>query len=61
MTLAQGLSLLGHRVLNIDMDPQGSLTTLHGLLPDTEIDDEDTLGPLFSGEQEDVRYAIRKT
>ena len=61
MTLAQGLSLLGHRVLNIDMDPQGSLTTLHGLLPDSEIEDEDTLGPLFHGEQQDVRYAIRKT
>src|ERR1035438_1523489 len=55
MTLAQGLSLLGHRVLNIDMDPQGSLTTLHGLLPDSEIEDEDTLGPLFHGEQTDVR------
>lgn len=61
MTLAQGLSLLGHRVLNIDMDPQGSLTTLHGLLPDSEIEDEDTLGPLFHGDQQDVRYAIRKT
>lgn len=61
MTLAQGLSLLGHRVLNIDLDPQGSLTTLHGLLPDSEIDDADTLGPLFHGDQEDVRYAIRKT
>jgi chromosome partitioning protein len=61
MTLAQGLSILGHRVLNIDMDPQGSLTTLHGLLPDSEIEDEDTLGPLFHGEQKDVRYAIRKT
>lgn len=61
MTLAQGLSLLGHRVLNIDLDPQGSLTTLHGLLPDSEIDDADTLGPLFHGDQADVRYAIRKT
>jgi len=61
MTLAQGLSLLGHRVLNIDMDPQGSLTTLHGLLPDSEIDDEDTLGPLFHGDHPDVKYAIRKT
>ena len=61
MTLAQGLSLLGYRVLNIDMDPQGSLTTLHGLLPDSEIDDTDTLGPLFHGDQADVRYAIRKT
>jgi chromosome partitioning protein len=61
MTLAQGLSLLGHRVLNIDMDPQGSLTTLHGLLPDSEIDDEETLGPLFHGDKMDVGYAIRKT
>jgi chromosome partitioning protein len=61
MTLAQGLSLLGHRVLNIDMDPQGSLTALHGLLPDSEIEDEDTLGPLFHNEHQDVRYAIRKT
>lgn len=61
MTLAQGLSLLGHRVLNIDMDPQGSLTTLHGLLPDSEIEDEETLGPLFHGDHPDVKYAIRKT
>ena len=61
MTLAQGLSLLGHRVLNIDMDPQGSLTTLHGLLPDSEVEDSETLGPLFHGDQTDVRYAIRKT
>ena len=61
MTLAQGLSLLGHRVLNIDMDPQGSLTTLHGLLPDSEINDDDTLGPLFHGDQPDVKYSIRKT
>ena len=61
MTVAQGLSLLGHRVLNIDMDPQGSLTTLHGLLPDSEIGDEDTLGPLFHGDKTDVKYAIRKT
>lgn len=61
MTLAQGLSLLGHKVLNIDLDPQGSLTTLHGLLPDSEIEDGDTLGPLFHGDRADVRYAIRKT
>ncbi len=27
---AQGLSLRGHRVLAIDIDPQGSLTTLLG-------------------------------
>lgn len=37
MTLAQGLTLLGHKVLVIDTDPQGSLTTLFGILPDTEV------------------------
>ena len=61
MVLAQGLSLLGHRVLNIDLDPQGSLTTLHGLLPDSDIAEEETLGPLFHGDQSGVAYAIRKT
>ena len=61
MTLAQGLSLLGHRILNIDLDPQGSLTTLHGLLPDSEISEEETLGPLFHGSEADPHYAIRET
>jgi chromosome partitioning protein len=61
MTIAQGLSLLGHKILNIDLDPQGSLTTLHGLLPDSEIEDQHTLSPLFEGLEIDVRYAIRKT
>jgi chromosome partitioning protein len=42
--LAQGLSLRGHRVLAIDTDPQGSLTTLHGILPETEVDAEMTIG-----------------
>jgi chromosome partitioning protein len=32
MSLAQGLSLKGHRVLAVDTDPQGSLTTLFGVL-----------------------------
>ena len=37
LTLAQGLSLRGHKVLVIDCDPQGSMTTLFGLL-DTNAD-----------------------
>src|SRR5674476_843329 len=43
MTLAQGLNLKGHRVLVIDCDPQGSLTTLFGILPDTEVDETQTI------------------
>jgi chromosome partitioning protein len=60
-TLAQGLSLLGHRVLVIDTDPQGSLTTLFGILPDTEVDEADTILPLAMGTETSIRYAIRPT
>jgi chromosome partitioning protein len=61
MALAQGLSLLGHKVLIIDADPQGSLTTLTGLLPDLDVEDKDTFMLLVSGEEESIRYAIRPT
>lgn len=61
VTLAQGLSLLGHRVLVIDTDPQGSLTTLFGILPDTEVGEEDTILPLAMGTKTSIRYAIRPT
>ena len=40
VTLAQGLSIRGHKVLVIDCDPQGSLTTLFGILPDAEVEAE---------------------
>lgn len=61
VTLAQGLSLLGHRVLVIDTDPQGSLTTLFGILPDTEVEETDTILPLAMGQETSIRYAIRPT
>jgi chromosome partitioning protein len=61
MTLAQGLSLLGHRVLVIDTDPQGSLTTLFGILPDTEVDERQTILPLAMGSETSIRYAIQAT
>ena len=61
VTLAQGLSLLGHRVLVIDTDPQGSLTTLFGILPDTEVEENDTILPLAMGSETSIRYAIRPT
>ncbi|WP_238455887.1 ParA family protein [Azohydromonas lata] len=60
-TLAQGLSMLGHSVLLIDCDPQGSLTTLMGILPDSEVELDDTVMPLFSGKQLDITYAVRST
>lgn len=46
MSLAQGLSLRGYKVLCIDYDPQGSLTSLFGLTP-TDFDAEETVMPLM--------------
>jgi len=63
VTLAQGLTLLGHKVLVIDTDPQGSLTTLFGILPDieAEVDEQDTILPRAMGSETSIRYAIRPT
>ena len=61
VTLAQGLSMRGHKVLLVDLDPQGSATTLFGVLPDAEVDAEHTAMLLFTGEQEDLSYSIRPT
>lgn len=61
MILAQGLSLRGHKCLVIDLDAQGSLTTLFGILPDAEVRAEQTVLPLFLGDAESIEYAIRPT
>lgn len=61
VTLAQGLSMRGHRVLLIDSDPQGSATTLFGMLPDVEVDEDATLLPLCRGNEESIEYAVRST
>ncbi|WP_137921797.1 AAA family ATPase [Hydrogenophaga sp. 2FB] len=59
--LAQGLSLRGHKVLVVDCDPQGSLTTLFGVLPASEVEEEDTIMPLCTGEAESIMPSIQKT
>lgn len=59
LTLAQGMSLRGHKVLVIDCDPQGSLTTLFGVLPDSEVGVDETILPLLSGDETEIGYAIR--
>lgn len=61
MTLAQGLSLRGHKVLVIDCDPQGSLTTLFGILPDTEVEEEQTVARIIYDDEESLKPAIRST
>jgi len=57
-TLAQGLSLRGHKVLVIDTDPQGSLTERFGVKP-SSVEVEETVLPLYQGEEETLDYAVR--
>lgn len=61
MTLGQGLSLMGRKVLLIDLDPQASLSTLNGILADSEVADSETVLPLIYGDEVDLRYAIQST
>jgi chromosome partitioning protein len=61
MSLAQGLTLRGHRVLIIDLDPQASLTALCGLLPEKNVSEEHTIMPLIYGDQVDLSYAVQPT
>jgi chromosome partitioning protein len=59
MTLAQGLSLFGRRVLLLDLDPQASLTALNGILADSEVSEDQTILPLIYGEETSLEYAVQ--
>jgi len=60
-TLAQGLSLRGHNVLLVDLDPQGSASSLFGYLPDVDVTPDMTIAPLCEGVVTTVDSAIRPT
>ncbi|MBB5409364.1 chromosome partitioning protein [Paraburkholderia sp. HC6.4b] len=61
VSLAQGLTLRGRKVLVIDCDPQGTATQLCGFSPETEIGEERTLMPLIYGDETGLDYAIQET
>jgi chromosome partitioning protein len=59
--LAQGLSMrCGRRVLHIDLDPQGSATTLYGYNPHAEIEAEDTVIPLIQAYVDGADFDMRQ-
>lgn len=60
MSLAQGLSLRGYRVLVIDADPQGSLTKMFGLAPE-RVGDNVTIAPVLRDEISDVCGLAQRT
>ncbi|CAB3770765.1 Iron-sulfur cluster carrier protein [Paraburkholderia humisilvae] len=57
VAIAQALTLHGHKVLLIDLDPQASSTTLMGYVPTPEVSEEMTVMPVVYGEQPDLTYA----
>ena len=61
--LAQHLALKGYRVCVIDCDSQASTTSMFGLNPDVDVDeDDDTLYPFFRhGGPSSLHYALRAT
>lgn len=61
--LAQYFALQGYRVCVIDCDSQASTTSIFGLNPDVDVDEEqDTLYPFFRhGGPQDLGYALRDT
>jgi chromosome partitioning protein len=69
--LAQYLVMRGYRVLAVDLDAQASLTQLFGILPHTEVGDDETVrtfleGPRFRGTPNpnwtgDLRYVVQPT
>lgn len=61
MTLAQGLSLFGRRVLLVDLDPQASLSALNGVIADSEVSEDQTVLPLIYGEYSSLDYAVQPT
>jgi chromosome partitioning protein len=59
--LGQYLALRGYRILMVDLDAQASLTSLFGLIPDSEVDNQQTALPYFEGSSPSLRPAIRET
>ncbi|CAE6794189.1 hypothetical protein R70006_04992 [Paraburkholderia domus] len=60
MVLAQGLSLRhGRKVLHIDMDPQGSATTLYGINPHAEVTGDQTILPVVEAYVNGEPYSMK--
>ncbi|MEL6519407.1 MAG: AAA family ATPase [Pseudomonadota bacterium] len=61
--LSQYFALKGYRVCIVDCDSQASTTSIFGLNPDVDVDeDEDTLYPFFRhGGPQSLDYALRAT
>jgi chromosome partitioning protein len=59
--LAQHLALTGHRVLAIDLDPQASLSALHGFQPEVDQDESLYEALRYDDERKPLSDLVKKT
>ncbi|MBY3121557.1 plasmid partitioning protein RepA [Rhizobium laguerreae] len=61
--LAQHLALTGHRVLAVDLDPQASLSAIHGFQPEFDVNENETLYAAirYDDQRRPLREIIRPT
>lgn len=61
--LAQYLALNGYRVLAVDLDPQASMSALHGFQPEFDVKDNETLygAVRYDSERRPLKDIIQKT
>jgi chromosome partitioning protein len=61
LLLLQYLAINGLKVLGIDLDPQATLTTWFGFIPDIDLNEDDTLATTLLEDENDINRVIRKT
>ncbi|HEY8066907.1 MAG TPA: plasmid partitioning protein RepA [Methylosinus sp.] len=59
--LAQHLALTGHRVLAIDLDPQASLSALHGIQPELDRNPSLYEALRYDGSKKPISEVVRRT
>lgn len=61
LLLLQYLAINGLKVLGIDLDPQATLTTWFGFIPDIDLNEDATLATTLLEDVNDITRVIRKT
>jgi chromosome partitioning protein len=61
LLLLQFLAINGLKVLGIDLDPQATLTTWFGFIPDIDLSEDDTLATTLLENDNDITRVIKKT
>ncbi len=61
LLLLQYLAIEGVKVLGIDLDPQATLTTWFGYIPDIDLSEDDTLATALLEDTNDIKRIIRHT